>query len=157
MPPTTADLLCDRRLGKLVGHRDISLAGCPAPQRFARAEVRTALTARASREQVEEVILVTSELVGNAVEHTDGPLALTLDIFEYGAAVGVVDCGTDVGAVPVLLPPLGICDEDEAPETLALGGRGLLLVTHFTSALSVSATTVGKIVLALFILPRGDR
>ncbi|MEU9254501.1 ATP-binding protein [Streptomyces sp. NPDC048270] len=159
MPPTTADLLRDQRLGELVNHRDINLIGYEAPQQLARSEVRTALTGRASQEQVDEAILVANELVGNAIEHTAGPLALTLDIFENGAAVGVVDCGTDVGAVPAAPPTLTICHTDGPvdPETLPLGGRGMFLVTLYSSALSVEKTAGGKLVLALFILSRGDR
>ncbi|MFE4829879.1 ATP-binding protein [Streptomyces sp. NPDC056672] len=153
--PTTAQLIRGRSLGELVNHCDVNLAGFEAPQKVARDEVRAALAGRASGERVDEVILVADELVGNAVQHTDGPTRLTIDIFVNGAAVGVIDQGTDTGAVPAdlsatVMDPVNL---DELPE----GGRGILLVALYANAWSVHPADGGKLVLAVFVLSGGDR
>ncbi|MFJ2217687.1 ATP-binding protein [Streptomyces sp. NPDC101062] len=159
MPPTTAELLCDRSLGALVDHRDISLAGCDAPQAKARFEVRMSLAGRASEERIDDVVLVADELVGNAVQHTEGPVTLTLDVFESGAVVGVVDRGTDIDAVPdaPVDRAIGGEDLDVDIDALSVGGRGLFFVALYASALSVRKAAEGKLVLAVLVLSDGDR
>lgn len=67
-------------------------------------------------ESIDEVVLVASELVGNAVRHTAaGPLDVTWDLDPDGVTVRVADAST---TLPTLRAPL-----DSEP-----GGRGLTIV-----------------------------
>ncbi|MBV9026552.1 MAG: ATP-binding protein, partial [Streptomycetaceae bacterium] len=95
MPPTTAGLIEDQALGDLVDHRAFSLVGVTEPLELARNKVREALTGRTDEGRVDDAVLVTDELVANAIRHADGPVSLNLDFYEKGVTVGVADRGTD--------------------------------------------------------------
>lgn len=158
MPPTTADLIQDRCLGELLLRRDIDLTGVAAPQKVVREEVRGGLVGHGSAERIDDAVLVADELVGNALTHVGGPVLLTLDIYEKGAAVRVDDQGTDTEAVPTAptspwnVPDEGAFDVDAVPEN----GRGMFLVDLLSTAWSVEKAAGGKAVVAVFAMTDGD-
>lgn len=158
MPPTTAQLVHDQGLGQLINHRDVDLKGLAAPQRVARAEVRAVLEDHADAGCVDDALLVTSELVNNSLEHAGGPVALTVDLYEHGATVGVTDHAGNTR--PAMIAPTEADPLiDHNPVDLAKvrdDGRGLFLVSAFATAWSVEeAEDGGKRVVAIFVLPGG--
>lgn len=156
MPPTTAELIRDHDLGDLVGHDDVDLSGFDAPQSVARQKVRAALISRASTQQVEEAVLVADELVGNALRHGDGVVSMTLDIFEKGAAVGVLDRGSDTAAVPSTTAAQLLGEgESVALDAVPESGLGLFLVAQFATSWAVTPAEGGKVVVAVFCLTGG--
>ncbi|QDN54251.1 ATP-binding protein [Streptomyces sp. S1D4-20] len=155
MPPTTEELIREH-LGERIEHRDIDLTGLLAPQQAARRAVGNALNGRARQEQLDDAILVTNELVGNSVQHGNGPVGLSLDIYEKGAAVGVVDRDSATSAVRIVTPDLLVDGEGPvAPQSVPDGGRGMFLVAQFATAWSVHSINGGKLVLAVFVLTGG--
>ncbi|KAB7835497.1 ATP-binding protein [Streptomyces mobaraensis] len=161
MPSTAAELIQNQALGHLVDHRACYFNGVAEPLLLARRTVRDALHDRADRERVDDAVLATDELVANALRHVGGPVSLTLDLYEKGAAVGVADRGTDITAIPAapasLLADLddveaGEIGDDDLPE----GGQGLFLVAHCATAWCVDRTAAGKIVTAVFLLTGSD-
>ncbi|MET9083171.1 ATP-binding protein [Streptomyces sp. NPDC004237] len=156
MPPTTAQLVQDQGLGQLLTHRDVALKDEAAPQRVARAEVRAILTWHASPDRVDDALLVTSELVNNSMEYAGGPVELTVDVYEHGATVSVLDCAGEDR--PVLTAPTEATfpEEPDAEDIAALRtcGRGLFLVDAYATAWFVEdAEGGGKRVIAVFALP----
>lgn len=149
MPPTTAELIRDYGLGELVDHADVALSRVAAPQSVARQRVRTALTRHASTEQIDDAVLVTNELVGNAIQHGNGVVSMTLDVYEKGAAVSVVDRGANISAIPTASTVDLVGDADGE------SGRGLYLVAQFSTAWTVQAVEGGKAVVAVFDLTGG--
>lgn len=83
-------------------------------------------------ESIDEVVLVASELVGNAVRHTaTGPLDVSWDL-DHG---GVTVCVTDPSpTLPVLRTPL-----DTEP-----GGRGLTIVAAVSDDWGAYTLSSGK-------------
>ena len=158
MPPTAADLIEDQALGDLVDHRTFSLVGVTEPLELARNKVREALTGRTDEARVDDAVLVTDELVANAIRHAGGPLSLNLDFYEKGVAVGVADRGTDISVIPTapvsLLAEadLGTITLDSLPED----GQGLFIVSKFATAWCVERTASGKVVVAAFDLVGSD-
>ncbi|MEV4320608.1 ATP-binding protein [Microbispora hainanensis] len=146
MSPTTAALVHDYVLGELVDHFDFDLSGIAAPQSVARQQARTALSGRASREQIDDAVLVADELVGNALQHGYGVVSMTLDVYEKGVTVSVLDRGTDISAIPTA-PSV-----DQVGNVENEGGRGLFLVAQFATAWMVQAVQGGKAVVAVFDL-----
>ncbi|MEV4505423.1 ATP-binding protein [Streptomyces klenkii] len=138
-------------LGALMDHHAFDLDGVRAPQQVAREKVRETCSKGAQ----DDIALVASELVGNALQHTDdGPLELTLDIYQRGMAVGVADGDPDVTAVPVRPAqppaPAGAGDKD-IPE----GGRGLFLVDLCSTERTVEQRHGGKVITAFIPLAGG--
>ncbi|MFE7114472.1 ATP-binding protein [Streptomyces sp. NPDC057654] len=150
MSPTTAEIH-DRRLGELVGRLEVDLAGQTTPQSVARKKVRNALVGRGGPEEVDDAVLVADELVGNALQHTAGPVSLALGLYEHGASVEVADLGQDITAIPAgpLSPPT-------APDSVREGGRGMFLVTVLATDWTVRRVGDGKVVVAIFVLSGGD-
>lgn len=72
--------------------------------------------ARAGRESTDDVMLVTSELVSNAVKHGADPVEVHLQLDDEALHLEV----HDAGGAEVDVPPM--------PGSGALGGRGLPLV-----------------------------
>ena len=85
------------------------------------------------------VLLVISELVGNAIRHTGGPWRLRLQQSGAALVADVEDAGT---AVPVRVQP----DADRARE----GGRGWHIADCLTSELQVIPHDDGKTVRAVW-------
>ncbi|MGW0883248.1 ATP-binding protein [Streptomyces sp. NPDC002671] len=152
MPPTTAELIRDRSLGDLVSHSDVVLAGLDAPQRAARAAVHDALDGKANDDWIHDLDLVASEVIANALQHTPGAVLMRLEIYERGAAMGVIDRGDDLNAVPV-------CPSNPSTDapTVATSGRGLFIVGKLARELTVAPTDDGKIVTAVLERPAGVR
>lgn len=149
MSTTTAELVNDRSLGDLLIHRDVVLDGLDTPQRAA----RTVLVLDGKAEdQLFDAMLVASELIANAIKHSSGTVLIRVEAYEFGAALGVVDRGDDITAVPVR-PSNSSVDEG----TVAASGRGLFIVDSLASAWPVEETENGKIVIAILTLPAGRR
>lgn len=157
MPPTTAELIKDQTLGYLVDRRTFSLINVAEPLELARKKVREALTDQTDEGRVDDAVLVTDELVANAIRHAGGPVSLNLDFYEKGVTVGVVDRGTDTTVIPAA-PVCFLADLDDAGlgaislDSLPEDGQGLFLVAQFATAWGVERTTFGKVVTAAFDL-----
>ncbi len=104
---------------------------------LAREIVRAVLTGNdaAATEVVDDVVLVVSELVTNAVRHANGPIVLEVQRHSDGVEVGVED------ASPVLPHPRSGDEE---------GGRGLPIVDALASCWGVHNCPTGKRVWARF-------
>ncbi|WP_326841055.1 ATP-binding protein [Streptomyces sp. NBC_01558] len=151
MLATTAELVHDRSFGDLLIHRDVVLDGLDAPQRAARTGLADVLDGHAD-DHFFDIMLVVSELVANATQHSSGAVLIRIELYEFGAAVGIVDRGTDITAIPVR-PSNPSVDEGAVAES----GRGLFIVDSLASAWSVEETESGKIVIAILSLPAGPR
>ncbi|PFG42003.1 histidine kinase-like protein [Isoptericola jiangsuensis] len=93
------------------------------------------------QEMLSHVVLVASELVTNALRHTDGPARLDLMVAEGSLLVSVLDHRPDVP--PVLSP-----DRD-----LGQGGFGLQLAMRVADDVGWFRTDGGKRVWARFAVP----
>lgn len=123
----------------LVGRVWVKLNHVAHPQALARERVRRALAGRAAPERIDDALVVVSELVGNAIEHTDnGPLDVSLDLYPEVVVMWVHDEGP--GFEPG--PP-------RRAEDLTEHGRGLYLVDLLASRWFVSPTPRGKAVVAV--------
>ncbi|QEU83419.1 ATP-binding protein [Streptomyces viridosporus] len=151
MPPTTAELVHDRSLGDLLVHREVVLDGLDAPQRAARTALADVLAGK-SENQLFDAMLVASELIANAIQHSSGAVLIRVEVYELGAALGVVDRGVDITAVPAWPSNSSVDDR-----TVAVSGRGLFIVDSLASAWSVEEAENGKIVIAILTLPAGPR
>lgn len=160
MPPTTAELVQGQVLGQLVDHRVTCLVDVAAPLELARGTVREALKGLACEGRVDDAVLVTDELVANAVRHAGGAVSLTLDFYEKGLLVGVADRGTDTALVPAA--PVGLPADPDATVAGAIDvaslpeeGQGLVIVSRCAAAWGVERTEGGKVVTAVFDLAGG--
>ena len=100
-----------------------------------RAELRSVLGTTADPATLEDVMLVTGELVANALEHGVSPASLEVLIDDTGGVlVSVLDHGPVLQLTPV---PIALH---------AARGRGLVIVASLTSEWGVSATDHGKAV-----------
>lgn len=147
--PTSTVLPCgqERDDSREMTHAAIDLCDLEAPQSAARRIVRKTLAGKADSGYTDDVVLVASELVGNALEHTGAALDISLDLYDWGVAVQVRDRSEDTAAVPGSPPAAGEDDE---------GGRGLFLVDVLASAWGVQRDNQGKRVIAIFLYPAGD-
>lgn len=108
--------------------------------------VRQAITAdlekqRVTRDTVHDVVLVASELVGNAVVHTDGtdddhgrsapPVDVRWDLEDGTVLLQVADASTDV-------------PRTQRPSSTASSGRGLAIVAAIADDWGVRRTERGK-------------
>ncbi|MFD8882124.1 ATP-binding protein [Streptomyces erythrochromogenes] len=143
MPPTTAELVHDRSLGNLLDHCDVELAGLPAPQRTARVAL-TSFLDDVDEVQVDDAMLIASELIANAVQHSRGAVLIRIEVYELGTALGVVDLGRDTDVLPS--QPRNSSVE---PDTVATSGRGLFIIQNLADTWSVEETANGKIVIAV--------
>ncbi|MFE1344123.1 ATP-binding protein [Streptomyces sp. NPDC058757] len=89
------------------------------------------------REVAEDLVLIVSELVGNAVLHAAGPYALTLSLERGRAGIAVSD-GTEDPPGSHRRTPRG-----------DPGGRGLKIVRALGAELFVSRSVRGKQVIAV--------
>ncbi|MFD8609628.1 ATP-binding protein [Streptomyces sp. NPDC059631] len=157
MPPTAADLVRELPLGQLVDHHAFALTTTEEPLTWARKTVRRLLHDRTGRDRIDDAVLVVTELLSNAIRHGGGPVSLTLDLYEKGVTVGVVDRGEDTTAIPADVVTLLACPSDGAAagtngEDLPTSGRGLYLVNAFANAWGVEPAPEGKVVTAVFRL-----
>lgn len=154
MPPTPTDVLLPHGLGCLISEQVFSLDEVVQPAHWARTVVRDSLRGLADGECVQDAMLVTDELVANAVRHAGGALSLSLGIFEKGVTVAVADRALPPTSTSVM-PAALLTGPDESPaeprlDELPEGGRGLLLISELTTAWSVTHTRAAKIVTAAF-------
>lgn len=157
MPPTAADLIRELPLGPLVDHHAFALTAREEPLVWARKTVRRVLAGRTDQGRIEDAVLVVVELLTNAIRHAGGPVCLTLDLYEMGVIVGVVDRGRDTTAIPTdddsLLPNLpGEVTAATGGGDLPESGRGLFLVNAFANGWGVEPAREGKVVTAAFCL-----
>ena len=94
-----------------------------------------------SREQIEDVLVVVSELVQNVTQHTAGGGELVLHAKSNRVVIEVHD-----GDLALPRP--------QAPDDRRPGGRGLLLVAGLTSNWGAVTTPKGKMVWAEVALSR---
>ncbi|WP_405720647.1 ATP-binding protein [Streptomyces sp. NBC_00046] len=142
MPPTTGELVHDRSLGDLLVHRDVVLDGLDAPQRAARTVLADVLDGKAEG-HLFDAMLLASELIANAIQHGSGAVLIRVEVYEFGAALGVVDRGADITAVPARPSNASVGEG-----AVAASGRGLFIVDSLARARSVEETENGKIVIA---------
>lgn len=119
---------------ELLERVDIELQREPSAPSRARAEIREALAGRLDDEDIGTVVLLTSELVTNAVIHPKIPpgsnVALRIYVHEHGVRVEVEDRGHGFDpAAPKVTSPHG--------------GRGLFLVDRCASSWGAGATGGG--------------
>ncbi|MEU2354455.1 ATP-binding protein [Streptomyces misionensis] len=157
MPPTAADLSRELNLGPLVYHRAFALTAREESLVWARKTVRRVLTGRIDEGRIYDAVLVVSELFTNAIRHAGGPVCLTLDLYEKGVIVGVVDRGRDIAAIPTSPRSLLAEWQDEVSSTtggadLPESGRGLSLINAFANGWGVEPAHKGKVVTAAFCL-----
>ncbi|WP_092551145.1 ATP-binding protein [Actinoplanes derwentensis] len=100
-----------------------------------RSTARAALTPWHSADQIDDVLVVVSELVQNVSQHTEGGGTLVLNWDDHSITVEVSD---DDRRMPLQRPP-----DDQR-----LGGRGLLLVDGICSSWGATAHDHGKTVWA---------
>ncbi|MFH9561199.1 ATP-binding protein [Streptomyces globisporus] len=155
MPPTAADLIRELPMGQLVDHQFFAIATMDEPLAWARNTVRRLLHGQTDQDQIDDAVLVVTELLTNAIRHAGGPVSLTLDRFEKGVTVSVTDRGRDIAALPAdVACPLANSPKQTAEEVgegdLATNGRGLFLVGAFASGWGVEPARDGKVVTAAF-------
>ncbi|MER5811554.1 ATP-binding protein [Streptomyces sp. NPDC002033] len=85
----------------------------------------------------EDIVLIASELVTNAVRHADGPYALTLSVDHRRVGVAVSDASSE-------LPRRRAGHAGAGP-----GGRGLQIIQGLGADLFVSPSGTGKQVIAV--------
>ncbi|KPC88345.1 hypothetical protein ADL27_41215 [Streptomyces sp. NRRL F-6602] len=127
------------------------------PLVWARKTVRRVLTGRIDQGRIDDAVLVVTELLTNAIRHAGGPVCLTLDLYEKGVIVGVVDRGRDIAAIPTAPGSLLADLQDKVIATtggaeLPESGRGLFLVNAFANDWRVDPAPEGKVVTAAFCL-----
>jgi hypothetical protein len=109
-----------------------------------RSSTRAALTPWHSAEQIDDVLLVVSELVQNVTQHTAGGGILVLTWDDDSVTVAVSDGDH---RMPRQRPPDGH----------RIGGRGLLLVDGICASWGTTAHDHGKTVWARVVAPTAAR
>ncbi|MEU3315692.1 ATP-binding protein [Streptomyces sp. NPDC006662] len=85
----------------------------------------------------EDIVLIVSELVTNAVLHADGPYALTVSLEQRRAGIAVSDGSADLSG------------HHGPAQRVGSGGRGLKIVRALGAELFVSRSGRGKHVIAV--------
>ncbi|MFF3277294.1 ATP-binding protein [Streptomyces chrestomyceticus] len=150
MSLTITELMQDGSLGGLLRHCAVPLKELAAPQKAARAALLDILGAHGRPDWLDTAVLIASELVANAIQHTAGPLSITIEVYEKGLAMGVVDRGADITAVPARLA--NSCTDGTE---VAASGRGLFIIDCLASDWSVAPVEDGKIIKAVLDIPAG--
>ncbi|MFJ4776362.1 ATP-binding protein [Streptomyces sp. NPDC088762] len=88
----------------------------------------------------EDLVLIVSELVTNAVLHAEGPYALTVSLEDRRAGVAVTDGSTELSEHD---------GKGVRQRQVESGGRGLKIVRALGADLFVSRSGVGKQVIAV--------
>ncbi|MEU3401007.1 ATP-binding protein [Streptomyces filamentosus] len=89
------------------------------------------------REIAEDLVLIVSELVGNAVLHAAGPYALTFSLERGRAGIAVSDGTADLS------------DSHRSAQRGESGGRGLKIIQALGADVFVSPGSKGKQVIAV--------
>ncbi|MET7826951.1 ATP-binding protein [Streptomyces sp. NPDC005386] len=146
-PTPLCDLICTHGAmvvapcdSDVLAHLNIDLTSHARPQKAARELVRAVSVGIASDERVDDIVLVTDELVGNARQHSaiGGPIAMTVDRYAWGLVVKVTDSSRAMA--PELRRPDGEREH----------GRGLYIVNALATAWNVRPGGHGKTVQAAF-------
>ncbi|GAA1935001.1 hypothetical protein GCM10009716_47550 [Streptomyces sodiiphilus] len=149
-PARTTDVRTRDLADGAVQHRWVQLDHADHPQALAREQVRHALAGRTTPSRIDNAVSVVSELVANAMEHTDaGPTRMTLDVYEDIVLMWVHDTARDTGSVQ----PRGVLADD--PDDIPENGRGLVLVELLAAKWFVWPTAEGKAVVAAVNLSPG--
>jgi len=90
-------------------------------------------------ESIDEVALVASELVGNAIRHAGAAADESLDVTWTVGSTELTLCVEDASTLPPVM---------RSAETHAQDGRGLTIVSALTSAWGYEPTERGKLVWA---------
>lgn len=85
----------------------------------------------------EDIVLIVSELVTNAVLHADGPYALTFSLQDGRAGIAVSDGSAELSG------------RRSATQRIGPGGRGLKIIRALGADLFVSTFARGKQVIAV--------
>ena len=109
------------------------LEAVPTSVRAARRAVRDRLRSRVDADQLDRIVLCTSEIVTNAIEHGAPPIELRIEHTDGTVRV-------EVGDTSPLLPRPG------RPRPTSLRGRGLLIVERCADGWGVELRALGKIV-----------
>jgi len=112
-------------------HGEIGLAGDPTSAREARAFVRMALEDQVSPPTLQDVLLVTSEMVSNVIRHARTPLTLSIELHDAHVRLAVTDGEPPFGAVP-----------DGAAD--AESGRGMGIIGAVSRGWGIGDTPIGK-------------
>jgi anti-sigma regulatory factor (Ser/Thr protein kinase) len=124
---------------------ELNLACDPASASAARAATRQFLGERCSPQLLEDVVIVVSELVSNAVTHTGDVCTL---VVQYSAGQIVIEVrDTDAWRRP----------EDKVSREAQDVGRGLGAVQTLTARWGIERTAEGKSVWAEFAVPAPTR
>jgi anti-sigma regulatory factor (Ser/Thr protein kinase) len=111
---------------------EIGLAGDPTSAREARAFVRMALHERVSAANLQDALLLASEMVSNVIRHAGTPLTLSLEIHRGYLRMTVTD-----GALPFESAAAGDSGERES-------GRGMGIIASLSRRWGIGATPIGK-------------
>jgi GAF domain-containing protein/anti-sigma regulatory factor (Ser/Thr protein kinase) len=114
----------------------------PEAVRHARRFTRRTLRAWNATEELDAVLLLVSELVTNALVHTEGPVRLDLTLFNHRLRIAVADASP---RTPVRPTSIG---------WEATGGRGIWLVEAMSTAWGTVPVSGGKQVWADLALPQ---
>jgi serine/threonine-protein kinase RsbW len=106
-----------------------------------RREVRSALASRLHRSELDDVLLVLTELVTNSYCHTDDPLWAEIAVTDAGVLVGVSDGNT----ADLRLQP---------PSAVRPDGRGLALVSAIADDWGVESSPDGRGKTVWALLPK---
>lgn len=164
MTSTTADAdqgaLPD--LGRALDTAVVLLDTDPAAVGAARAAVSDFCADYLSSSQMNDAVLVVSEMVTNAQKHGGSPVRLTIRAHPCGVTIGVVDgrSGADaIARITSLVPPEvkaeGMIKDMGA---VSVSGRGLFMIDVLATAWTVGeATDGGTEVIAVFSKGNGQK
>lgn len=102
---------------------------------LARRAVREHLAGQGAGELLSSAELVVTELMANAVLHTDGPVELRVQALQPGVRISVADTNPDRPVVPTVSAD-------------SMTGRGLLLVRQLAARMGFETLPAGKLVWA---------
>lgn len=121
----------------------VMLPSGPSAPALARSMVREQLAARGFDSLIPDAVLVVSEVVTNAVQHTGSEtIEVALTTLEDGVRIAVADSDGDGVPVRKAVDP-------DAPD-----GRGLAIVAALASEWGIAARPPGKVVWAEVRAPR---
>jgi anti-sigma regulatory factor (Ser/Thr protein kinase) len=105
----------------------------PSSATRARTLAREQLEATCSKDIIDTIALLVTELVTNAILHARTPMSLTVDSLPHHVRICVEDASSERPTV-------------QQYDASAVTGRGLALVEQLASSWGVDATPAGKVV-----------